>query len=198
VYSLYPYSAVSPWPEESSFGEDPVAEIPASTLTPSVQLAPMKNTVVSILLGLTALLCLPGCSIVKSVSAVQPGVTIDKIYVERNKNMHMEGLHPELLQQFRSLGFQVESYDGAPPAGAVYTFVYTANWNWDMAMYLTYFQGTLMENGKVLGRVEYDSRRGGANMGKFGKTAEKIRPLLIDLLSNATRVKSNAAATGER
>lgn len=65
-----------------------------------------------------------------------------------------------------------------------------------MAMYLTYFQGTLMENGKVLGRVEYDSRRGGTNMGKFGKTAEKVRPLLIDLFSNVNRVKPTVPELG--
>lgn len=53
-----------------------------------------------------------------------------------------------------------------------------------------------IENGKVLGRAEYDSRRGGANMGKFGKTAEKIRPLLMDLLSNVERVKPTAPALG--
>lgn len=156
----------------------------------------MLKYVSTVVLGLAVLLCVSSCSIVKSVNAVQPGVTIDKIYVLRNKNVHMDGLHPEVMEQLKTLGFQVESFDSAPPAGAVYTFVYTANWNWDMAMYLTYFQGTLMENGKVLGRVEYDSRRGGANMGKFGKTAEKIRPLLIDLFSNVNRVKATAPAVG--
>ena len=155
----------------------------------------LKRTCV-LLLGLAVLFCVSSCSIVKNVNAVQPGVTVDKIYVQRNKNVHMDGLHPELLDQLKSLGFQVDSYDSVPPDAAVYTFVYTANWQWDMAMYLTYFQGTLMENGKVLGRVEYDCRRGGANMGKFGKTAEKIRPLLMDLFSNVTRTKAAAPALG--
>lgn len=53
-----------------------------------------------------------------------------------------------------------------------------------------------IENGKVLGRAEYDSRRGGANMGKFGKTAKKIRLLLMDLLTNVNRVKPSAPALG--
>jgi hypothetical protein len=158
----------------------------------------MPKRVYVFLIGFAVLFSFSSCSIVKNVTPVQPGATIDKIYVERNKNVHMDGLHPEVMDQLKKLGFQVESYDDAPPANAVYTFVYTANWNWDMAMYLTYFQGTLLEKGKVLGRVEYDSRRGGANMGKFGKTAEKIRPLLMDLFSNVTRPAATAPALGQK
>lgn len=149
-----------------------------------------------LLFSLITLFTTTSCSIVKNVTPVQTGKTIDKIYVERNKNVKMDGLHPEVLEQLKSLGFQTATYEGAPPPEAVYTFVYTANWNWDLAMYLTYFQGTLMENGKVLGRAEYDSRRGSGNMAKFGKTAEKIRPLLMDLLSNVDRVKPTAPALG--
>jgi hypothetical protein len=133
------------------------------------------------------------CTIVKTVNPAPAGKTIDKIYVAQNRNVHMEGLHPEIIAQLRSLGFQAESYDGVPPPTAVYTLIYTANWNWDMAMYMTYFQATLLENGKVLGRAEYDSRRGGARMDKFGRTAEKIRPLLIDLLGNVDRAKPQAS-----
>jgi hypothetical protein len=99
----------------------------------------------------------------------------------------MEGLHPEIVQQLTTLGFQVESFDTARPKEATYWMTYTANWAWDMAMYLTYFEAILMEDGRILGRVEYDARRGGGNMGKFGKTAEKIRPLFMELFQNVQR-----------
>jgi hypothetical protein len=145
-----------------------------------------------LVLSLAVLIAASSCSIVKNVAPVQSGKTIDKIYVATNKNVKMEGLHSEVLEQLRSLGFQADSYSGAPPAGAVYTMVYTANWHWDMAMYLTYFQATLLENGRVLGRAEYDATHGSGRMDKFGKTAEKIRPLLMDLLTNVDRSKSAA------
>lgn len=151
-----------------------------------------------LLLGIITLFMASSCSIVKNVNAVPPGKTIDKIYVARNKNVKMDGLQPEVLEQLRSLGFKTDTYEGAPPADAVYTLVYTANWHWDMAMYLTYFQATILENGKVLGRVEYDATRGGGRMDKFGKTAEKIRPLLMDLLTNVDRAKPGAPAMGTR
>ena len=41
-----------------------------------------------------------------------------------------------------------------------------------------------------IGEVEYDARKGGANMGKFGRTAEKIRPLLDELLKDVKRLPS--------
>jgi len=68
--------------------------------------------------------------------------------------------------------------------------------NWDMAMYLTYFHATLYEDGRVLGEVEYDAKMGGANFAKFGRTAEKIRPLLSELLQKADR-SNNAPAFGQ-
>lgn len=108
----------------------------------------------------------------------------------------MEGLHPEILQQLKTLGFAVETFEVSRPKEATYWMTYTANWNWDMAMYLTYFQVTLLEEGKVLGRAEYDARKGGANMAKFGKTAEKIRPLLIDLLQQVQRSDATATSFG--
>jgi len=169
-----------------------------SSADPSGQSAStnMLRSLLKLAGGLVLLFSLCSCTIVRNVTAVPAGKTIDKVYVAQNKNVHMEGLHPEVLSQLKSLGFEVESYDGAPPANAVYTLVYTANWNWDMAMYLTYFQATVMENGKVLGRAEYDSRRGGARMDKFGKTAEKIRPLLMDLFGSVDRAKAPAPVMG--
>ncbi|HTJ79690.1 MAG TPA: Sbal_3080 family lipoprotein [Rariglobus sp.] len=137
-----------------------------------------------------------GCTITQKVSPVTSGPTITTIYVQKNSNIHMEGLHPEILQQLTTLGFKVETFDTTRPKEATYWMTYTANWNWDMAIYLTYFQATLLEDGKVLGRAEYDARKGGANMGKFGKTAEKIRPLLMDLFQNVKRGTVEATSMG--
>lgn len=137
-----------------------------------------------------------GCTITQKVTPVETSPAISTIYLQKNPNVHMEGLHPEITQQLTTLGFKVASFDTTRPADARYWMTYTANWQWDMAMYLTYFQITLMDDGKVLGRAEYDARKGGANMGKFGKTAEKIRPLLIDLLQNVKRGSATATPMG--
>lgn len=128
-----------------------------------------------------------GCAISKHVTPVDSSVAIEKIYVLNNEKVHMKELVNEIVKQVHDLGFDSESYEGDRPADALHYITYTANWNWDMAMYLTYFRATLYEDGRVLGEVEYDAKMGGANMGKFGKTEDKIRPLLTELLSKVQR-----------
>lgn len=159
-------------------------------------LASMSLRVPVLLAGLLLIAFTSGCTIAQKVTPVTSNPTISTLYVQKNPNIHMDGLHPELLQQLTTLGFKVESFDTARPPDAKYWMTYTANWAWDMAMYLTYFQVTLMEDGRVLGRAEYDARKGGANMGKFGKTAEKIRPLLTDLMQNVKRGAPTATPLG--
>lgn len=141
-------------------------------------------------LCLIALGLLSGCTIVKTATPAPTGTKIGTIYVQRNRNVHMEGLHDEIIAQLRSLGFTAETTEGARPEKAKHLMTYTANWRWDMAMYLTYFQVTLLEDSQILGRAEYDATRGGARMDKFGKTSEKIRPLLQDLLQNTQKISA--------
>lgn len=137
----------------------------------------MRNLTLAILCLLSA-----GCAISEHVVPVDSTENISKVYVRYNDKVHMEGMNDELVRQFRALGFGSELFTGDTPEGAIHTFTYTANWTWDLAMYLTYFRGTLYENGRVLGETEYDARSGGANLSKFGPTASKIEPLLKEMM----------------
>jgi len=155
----------------------------------------LKTKIQTVLFSLVLVL-LSGCTIAQTVTPAPAGTKIEKIYVQQNRNVHMDGLHEELLQQLRGLGIEAVSFEGTRPPEAVHMLSYTANWRWDMAMYLTYFQASLLEEGRVLGRAEYNATMGGARPDKFGKTAEKIRPLLIDLLQNVQRGTGSAAELG--
>ncbi|MDB6169073.1 MAG: hypothetical protein JWM88_1937 [Verrucomicrobia bacterium] len=130
---------------------------------------------------------LSGCTITEHVRPVTRGTEIKKIYVQNNHELHMKGLVPEVVSQLELLGYQAETYEAKPPADAKYFMTVTANWRWDMAMYLFYFRVMLFEDGRAIGTAEYDARRGGGNVSKFGPTAEKIRPLLEQMLHDATR-----------
>jgi hypothetical protein len=132
-------------------------------------------------------LLLSACAISQHVVPVQSNTEIDTIYVLFNDRVRMEGMNDELIEQFQALGFAAELYHNSPPSDALHTFTYTANWHWDMAMYLTYFRGTLYEDGRVLGEIEYDARSGGSNMRKFGRSGTKIEPLLAEMLNNVRR-----------
>lgn len=144
----------------------------------------IKNVLILfVLIGLGS-----GCAISRNVMPVDSDVTIDKIFVLENEQVHMDEMDEEIVAQIRELGFESESYIGDRPDEARYYLTYTANWTWDMAMYLTYFSATLYDDGRVLGEADYDARSGGANPAKFGKTANKIRPLIEQLLSKVERV----------
>jgi hypothetical protein len=139
------------------------------------------------LIILSFIFLISGCSISKNVNPVDSTVSIKKIYVLNNESVHMKELVNEIVSQVKEQGFESESYSGDRPSNASHYITYTANWTWDIAMYLTYFKATLYEDGRVLGDVEYDSKMGGANLEKFGPTAEKIRPLLAKLLAKVQR-----------
>ena len=69
-----------------------------------------------------------------------------------------------------------------PPAAALrecpITTTYTANWRWDLAMYMAYAEIKVFNNGQPAGEAVYDSLKGGANMGKFINGESKIAELV--------------------
>jgi hypothetical protein len=63
-----------------------------------------------------------------------------------------------------------------------WSLTYTANWRWDLALYMAYANIKIYRNGVLDGEATYDSSGGGANMGKFIDAETKIRELLDQLL----------------
>lgn len=47
------------------------------------------------------------------------------------------------------------------------TSTHTANWRWDLALYMAYAEIGVFSNGQQNGQAVYDARSGGANMNKF-------------------------------
>jgi len=141
-----------------------------------------------ILLSVLLLGVLSACAINQNVVALKTPLKVQNICIKNNPKVLMkEGFLPELKSQIHSYGIKTSVYEGDIPAGCQYTLEYTANWAWDLAMYLTYMKLELRESGNVIASAEYDARRGGGNMGKFGHTSEKMRPLLKEMLGR--RVK---------
>jgi hypothetical protein len=61
------------------------------------------------------------------------------------------------------------------------TSTYTANWKWDLAMYMSFADITVYHNAKPAGKATYDSTRGGGNMNKFIDANKKIIELVDQL-----------------
>lgn len=143
-----------------------------------------------------ASLLLSSCAINQRVVSAPAGTVIATVFIQKNPKVLMKGLHEELENQVRAMGYETKTYLGERPKEAKHYIEYSANWKWDMAMYLTYFNATLFEDGRILGTAEYDARSGGANMGKFGATAEKIRPILRELFKDVKPAMPTATQVG--
>lgn len=121
-----------------------------------------------------------GCTITQNVKPVKSG-NIGLICIENNQKVLMDGFLPELEDLVRLRGHETMHYTGSTPAGCSHTLKYTANWHWDMAMYLSYAKLDVYQGSKSVGNAIYDARSGGANMNKFGSTRSKIAPLVAQL-----------------
>jgi hypothetical protein len=61
------------------------------------------------------------------------------------------------------------------------TSTYTANWRWDLAIYMAYADIKIYNGGKVIGEANYDATRAGLNGGKFIDADKKINELVDQL-----------------
>ena len=123
-----------------------------------------------------------GCAITQSVKPVA-ATGITSICVKNNPQVMMADFPKELRSQVEARGIKTSSFDGNKPAGCRHHMEYTANWRWDMAMYLAFADLRVYEDGLLVGQATYDALGGGANFGKFGKTSEKLQPLVEQLFA---------------
>jgi hypothetical protein len=141
----------------------------------------MDNTTRVFVLAAVAALT-TGCSINNTVEPL-PAVPVSKICILENPKVLMDGFQPEVVSQLQALNFQTHVYTGERPTECSHHLEYTANWAWDLAMYLTYAEFRVYDARGIAGTATYNARNGGMRLDKFGPTAEKIRPLLMELFA---------------
>jgi hypothetical protein len=85
----------------------------------------------------------------------------------------------------RSLASKGYAVRQLPPSAAItecpVTSTYSANWRWDLALYMAYAEIKVYSNGRPVGEAKYDSQRGGGNMNKFIDADRKIQELVNQL-----------------
>lgn len=123
------------------------------------------------------------CSIIKTVEPVK-GAPITGVCVLDNPQILMDEFQPEMIRQIQAKGIPARVYTGERPTECSHYLEYTASWRWDMAMYLTYTEMRVYDARGLAGQAIYDARRGAGRLDKFGKTADKIRPLIDELLAD--------------
>lgn len=129
---------------------------------------------------LAVVVLLQGCSISQKVTPVARKDMAELTVIENPavKNTFLDALKKAVEEQ------GVTAHVGpaaTTPEDYPYAMTYTANWTWDMALYLVYAEINVFEKGKEIGKAVYDSRRGGARMDKFINAENKVKELVGEL-----------------
>jgi hypothetical protein len=138
-------------------------------------------------------LALCACAIHQNVSPVA-AVDSKQICVVVNPEVFNEGFLQAYGQALRAKGFEVKEL---PPGSSLIecpvVSTYTANWQWDLAMYMNYAELKIYSNARPVGEAIYDSRHGSANLGKFIKADAKINELVNQLFPAGAGAAGDAA-----
>lgn len=136
-----------------------------------------------LILSAAALPLLAACAITQTVSPVEP-FEGKEICVIENQSVVQAGFLPTYRQKLEGKGYTVRVLPAdAKVTDCPVTSTYTANWRWDLALYMAYADLRIFTNGKQAGQATYDSLSGGANMNKFIKADEKIGELVDQLFA---------------
>ncbi len=133
---------------------------------------------------IVAALALSACSISENVTPVKSSAIespIEVLCIEKNDKVLMASFEPTLGRLIEEQGIEVRYFSNTRPEGCRHIARYVANWRWDFSMNLSYVRIEVFEDGWSIGVAEYDARWGGLNLGKFGSTEGKLRPLVSKL-----------------
>ena len=126
-------------------------------------------------------ICLSGCSIKQNIEPAE--LTNDtQLCIIENKAVR-EGFLTELTKVLDEKGIRYIVVDqGYANSNCEWTVNYTANWEWDLTLYMSYAAINVYRNGRLDGSAVYDSRSGGANLSKFIDAEPKIKELVEQLM----------------
>lgn len=138
-----------------------------------------KNIAALLVVGLV----LSACSIKQDVTPVTEQVESDEICIVDNPAVRqgfLEAMQKALVE--RGYKPKVFSKNDKALDACEYNLIYTANWKWDLALYMAYVKIDLIHKNRVVGAALYDSNHGGANPKKWVKGDKKVNELISQML----------------
>lgn len=141
----------------------------------------MNNNIKISLIMALSVLGLSACSIKQKIDPIEVSNTTEVCILE-NKDVRPGFLaeFEKVLQEKKIKYSLVQELDAQN--GCDWTATYTANWAWDLALYMVYAEIKVFYQGRLDGEAVYDARMGGANMNKFIDAEPKIRELVEQLM----------------
>jgi len=139
---------------------------------------------------LAATALLSGCAITQNVKPVG-ALEAREVCVVVNAAVSQPAFLTTYVRVLNEKGYTVRQLQaGSPVTECEVTSTYTANWRWDLALYMAYAEIKVFNKGQPAGEAIYDSTRGGANMNKFVNGENKIAELVNQLFPGRASVKS--------
>ena len=134
-----------------------------------------------LLVAISIMATVTGCAITQSVKPID-SLAGKEICVVVNPAVQHQGFLATYQRVLTEKGYLVRQLPaGAPVNACPVTSTYTANWRWDLALYMAYADIKVFNNGVQSGQVTYDALQGGFNMNKFIKGETKVVELVNQL-----------------
>lgn len=121
-----------------------------------------------------------GCAINQTVKPVQHFA--DKTVCIITNPAVRDGFLVSYKQALEAKGYVAQALPAtASIVECAVTSTYTANWRWDLALYMSYADIKVYSGGQPTGEALYDAKSAGLNAGKFIDADKKIRELVDQL-----------------
>ena len=124
---------------------------------------------------------LAGCAINQTVKPVDRFAGT-QICIVVNPAVSQAGFLTTYVRVLSEKGYTVRQLSsGTAVTECPVTSTYTANWRWDLGLYMAFADIKVFSNGQQSGQAIYDAMSGGANMNKFIRGDAKITELVNQL-----------------
>ena len=128
-----------------------------------------------------ASIVLAGCAINQTVKPVDRFAGT-QICIVVNPAVSQAGFLTTYVRVLSEKGYTVRQLSpGTAVTECPVTSTYTANWRWDLGLYMAFADIKVFSNGQQSGQAIYDAMSGGANMNKFIRGEAKITELVNQL-----------------
>jgi len=137
---------------------------------------------------IAGLFALSGC-ISQTIDPVKinPTLTPEICMIAKTKKVR-QGFTDTYRAALQEKGFTVKQLPPASnPSDCHLSTQYMARWKWDLALYMSYAEITVYEDGRPAGKALYDARKAGLALTKFISAEDKIRELVNALFPQNPR-----------
>jgi hypothetical protein len=136
-----------------------------------------------ILLGCLSLMLVAGCAINQKVQPVSALSTKNACILDNDKVR--PAFREAIVKAMSAKGFTMRVVpDSTAATECPVRVLYTANWTWDLAMYMRRAEIIVYEGDRISGRATYDASAAGARPDKFIEAETKVNELIDQLFPN--------------